>query len=61
MFISHSTVDTWVARHINQEIQSCGAATFLDEASIEVGAEFEEEIVAALNQADEFVVLLLGH
>src|SRR5262249_8048748 len=31
---------------------------FLDEAAIGVGADFEEEILAFLDQADELVVLL---
>jgi hypothetical protein len=32
--------------------------TFLDEAEIEVGGDFEAEILEALDRADELVVLL---
>ena len=58
VFISHSGRDTWVARQIEREIESRGAAAFLDYAHIAVGENFEEKIVAALNQADELLLLL---
>lgn len=58
VFISHSGTDTWVARQIAQAIIDCGATPFLDEAEIEVGADFEDDILAFLEKADELVVLL---
>jgi hypothetical protein len=58
VFISHSSVDTWVARQIAREIQHCGATPFLDEAEVEVGADFEEDILKFLECAHELVVLL---
>lgn len=58
IFVSHSSVDTWVARQIAREIEARGAECFLDEAAIEIGADFEEAIRAALERADELVVLL---
>lgn len=58
IFISHSSVDTWVARKIAEEIHRCGAETFLDEANIQIGADFEEVILKALERADELLVLL---
>jgi hypothetical protein len=58
VFISHSAVDTWVARQIGREIVACGATAFLDESKIDVGAEFEEDILDFLAKADELVVLL---
>lgn len=58
VFLSHSARDTWVARQIAREIAACGAEPFLDEAEIEVGEDFEEEILAFLNKADELVVLM---
>ena len=58
VFISHSSMDTWVARQIAREIANCGAVTFLDEAQIDVGADFEEEILDFLEKAHELVVLL---
>ena len=41
-------MDTWVAKQIAREIEACGAAVFLDEAEIDVGADFEEDILTAL-------------
>jgi hypothetical protein len=58
VFISHAGTDAWVAKQISDQIESLGARTFLDEAHIAVGQDFEEEIRAALNQADELLVLL---
>jgi len=58
VFVSHSGPDTWVAKQIAREISACGATPFLDEAHIEVGADFEEDILAFLEKAHELVVLL---
>ena len=58
VFISHSSRDTWVARQISLHIQSLGADTFLDEADVQAGDDFEEQIRSALERADEFVVLI---
>ena len=57
-FISHSGEDTWVARKLSLECCSVGAETFLDEAKIAVGANFENDILSALRKADELVVLI---
>lgn len=57
VFVSHSGEDTWVARQIAREITSCGARPFLDEADIDVGAEFEEDIRNFLDDAHELLVL----
>ena len=51
-------MDIWVAKQIAREISACGAIPFLDEAEIDVGADFEEDILAFLQKADELVVLL---
>lgn len=58
VFVSHSSADTWVARQIAREIEARGAVPFLDEAEIDVGADFEEDILTFLERADELVVLL---
>lgn len=58
IFISHSSQDTWIAKQISQEIQKCGATTFLDDFEIEVGVDFEESIRRFINQANELVVLI---
>uniref|UniRef100_A0A7C2P085 Toll/interleukin-1 receptor domain-containing protein n=1 Tax=Schlesneria paludicola TaxID=360056 RepID=A0A7C2P085_9PLAN len=58
VFISHSSVDTWVAQQIAREVKACGAVPFLDENDIDVGAEFEERLLESLSVAHELVVLL---
>jgi hypothetical protein len=58
VFVSHSGEDTWVAKQIAREISACGAVPFLDEAEIDVGADFENDILAFLDKAHELVVLL---
>jgi hypothetical protein len=58
VFISHSGTDTWVAKQIAREVARCGATPFLDEADVDVGSEFEEDILDFLNRAQELVVLL---
>ena len=57
VFISHSGEDTWVARQIAREIEARGAHAFLDEANIDVGADFEDDLRRFLDVADELVVL----
>lgn len=58
VFLSHAGADAWVARQLRREMLACGAAVFLDEAGIEIGADFEERILESLERADELVVLL---
>ena len=58
VFVSHSGLDTWVAKQIARGIADCGATPFLDEAEIDVGADFEGDILAFLEKAHELVVLL---
>lgn len=56
--MSHSSQDTWVARQIAREIEARGATAFLDEAQVDVGSDFEEDILNFLERAHELVVLL---
>lgn len=58
VFLSHSRIDTWVAEQIASHIEAAGASTFLDEAHIDVGADFDEDILKSLEQAKELVALL---
>ena len=57
-FISHSGEDSWVARKLSDACAAVGADTFLDEAQIAVGANFEDDILSALRNADELIVLV---
>jgi hypothetical protein len=58
VFVSHSSPDTWVAKQIAREIEARGATPFLDEAQVDAGADFEEDILNFLERAHELVVLL---
>jgi TIR domain-containing protein len=58
VFISHSSKDTWVATQIAHHIREAGADTFLDEADIEHGDDFDEEIVKASRLCTELLLLL---
>ena len=58
IFVSHSSSDTWVAKQIAREIERCGATPFLDEAQVDRGADFEEDILEFMERAHELVVLL---
>ena len=58
VFISHSSVDTWVARQIARAVEEQGATYFLDEAAMEYGDDFEDKILAAVRASQELLVLL---
>jgi hypothetical protein len=58
VFVSHSSQDTWIAKQIAREIAARGGTPFLDEAQVDAGADFEEDILNFLEQAHELVVLL---
>jgi hypothetical protein len=57
VFVSHSGDDTWIAKQIAREIGQRGATPFLDQADVEIGAEFEERILGSLSMAHELLVL----
>src|ERR1022692_3402161 len=58
VFVSHGGPDTWVAKQIAREIEARGATPFLDEAQVDAGADFGEDILDFLQRAHELVVLL---
>jgi len=58
VFISHSSRDTWVALQIARGISEVGGQCFLDDTDIHVGDDFEDEILASLEVADEFLLLV---
>ena len=58
VFISHSGLDTWVAKQIQRHISAMGSATFLDEGDIYVGDDFENIILVEIRKSQELVVLL---
>ncbi len=58
VFISHSSRDTWVATQIATHVRAIGADAFLDEADIEHGDDFDDEIVNASKLCTELLLLL---
>jgi hypothetical protein len=58
VFVSHSSKDTWVAQQLGRRIQETGASTFLDEANIDHGDDFDEMIVQAAKDCSELVILM---
>jgi hypothetical protein len=58
VFVSHSSLDTWVAKKIAEEIGQRGADTSLDEAQIQIGENVDDRIFSALESASELLVLL---
>ncbi|MGB7248684.1 MAG: toll/interleukin-1 receptor domain-containing protein [Phormidesmis sp.] len=51
-------MDTWVAAQIAIHIKHTGADTFLDEADIEHGDDFDNEIIKASKRCTELLLLL---
>lgn len=58
VFISHSGEDTWIAQQIAREIEALGVKTFLDEANIDAGDDFEEVFRDSINKASELLLLV---
>ncbi len=58
VFVSHSSMDTWVAKQIANKIKRCGAGYFLDEADLARGDDFEKKIRQAAKASREMIVLL---
>lgn len=58
VFVSHSKEDTWIARKIADCVRASGADVFLDHDHIEIGADFEKEILVFLRDAHELILLL---
>lgn len=49
LFLSHSGRDTWIAKQIAARMAALGVDAFLDEASIPIGEDFEEQILEFLS------------
>jgi hypothetical protein len=55
--VSHGKEDSWVAHKIAQDVQECGASTFLDESDIEKGDDFKKIIQAEIKASSELIAL----
>jgi hypothetical protein len=58
VFVSHSSIDTWVARQIASAIQKAGAKVFLDAFDIAHGDDFNARIQRETSDCTELLVLL---
>jgi hypothetical protein len=58
VFLSHATVDKWVAKVLCEKIEAAGASTFRDERDINGGDDIPEEIRRQIKRSQEMVVLL---
>jgi hypothetical protein len=58
VFVSHSSIDSWIARQLATHLATCGVDTFLDNADIDHGDDFEESILKAAEESSELLVLL---
>ena|SRR5438552_2884225 len=57
VFISHGQEDTWLAAQIARRAQECGAETFLDEANIAKGDDFQRIIRDEVDSCSELIAL----
>jgi hypothetical protein len=58
VFISHATVDKWIARTLCEKIELVGAETFRDDRDIDGGDDIPEAIRVAIKKSRELLVLL---
>ncbi len=58
IFLSHATVDKFIAKAMCQMLDAAGAKTFRDDRDIDGGDDIPEKIREAIKTSDEFVVLL---
>ena len=57
VFISHSTLDKFMARKIDEMLQAIGIATFRDDRDLDAGDPIPEEIRHEIASSDELLVL----
>jgi TIR domain len=58
IFISHSSIDKWVARQISRLLEADGHTTFLDEKDIKSGESIDSAIQVHLKDSDHVLLLL---
>lgn len=58
VFVSHATPDKWLATTLCEKIEAVGATTFPDDRDIDGGEDIPDQIRAAIDRADELLVLL---
>src|SRR5207244_11404790 len=58
VFVSHSSLDAWIASVIAEKIKALGAECWLDEKDLEGGDIVVDEIIRGINACHEAVVLV---
>jgi predicted nucleotide-binding protein len=58
VFIRHSSADTWMAQVIGEKIGNLGAAVWLDAKDLSGGDFVLQEVLKAVHECDEAVVLV---
>ena len=58
VFISHSSLDAWIARTIAEKIQSLGVDCWLDLKDLGGGDFIPEEIIRGIDTCQEAIVLI---
>ena len=58
VFISHSSLDAWIARMMTEKIQSLGVNCWLDEKNLEGGDVIPDEIIRGIDACQEAIVLI---
>ena len=58
VFVSHSSLDAWIASVIAEKIKALGAECWLDEKDLEGGDIVIDEIIRGINACHEAVVLV---
>jgi len=58
VFISHSSVDLWIAGQMAKEIKAAGARPWLDELDLEGGDLIRDRILRGIDACREAVVLI---
>ena len=58
VFISHSSLDAWIARVVVEKIEALGAECRLDEKDLAGGDVIVEDIIRGINTCDEAVILI---
>lgn len=58
VFLSHSSLDTWIASVIAEKIQALGADCWIDEKDLTGGDVIVEDIIKGIDACHEAIVLI---
>lgn len=58
VFISHSSLDAWIAKTMAEKVEALGATVWLDEKDLHGGDLVAEDIVKGISACHEAIVLI---